>query len=67
MDKNLHPPFHQESDLGITMNYRGINPSAITAKVYNILLLNCIKPEVKKILWKNQCGFQEIDQQLYRF
>ena len=33
------------------------NIPAIAAKVYNALLLNCIKSEIKKILWKNQNGF----------
>ena len=27
-------------------------------KIYNALLLNCIKLEIEKILWKNQNGFQ---------
>ena len=38
----------------ITKNYRGITLTAIDAKVYNALLLNCIKPDIGKILWKNQ-------------
>ena len=39
-------------------NYRGITLTFIAAKVYNALLLNHIKPEIKKILRKNQNGFQ---------
>ena len=29
----------------------------MAAKVYNALLLNFIKPEIEKNLWKNQNGF----------
>ena len=32
--------------------------ASIVTKVYNMLLLNHIKPEIKKILKKNQNGFQ---------
>ena len=41
----------KNGDLGITKNYRGITLSAIDA---NTLLFNRIRPEVDKILRKNQ-------------
>ena len=43
--------FQKKGDLIITENYRGITLSALTAKVYNTLLLTPIQPEVEKILW----------------
>ena len=51
-------PFPKKGDLGIAKNYRGITLTAIAAKVYNALLLNRIRPEVEKILRKNQNGFR---------
>ena len=50
-------PFSKKGDLGIAKNYRGIRPTLIAAKIYNALLLNHIKPEIEKILGKNQNGF----------
>ena len=51
MDKKLHFPFSNESDLKHTL-------TSIAAKVKNALLLNCIKPEYEKILKKKQNGFR---------
>ena len=42
-----------KGNLGITKNYRSITLTAIATNVYNILLLNCIWSEVKKILRKS--------------
>ena len=39
----------------------------LAAKVYNARLLNCIEPEIEKILRKNQNTFREIDPQHHRF
>ena len=39
-------PFPKKSDLEITKNYQGITFTSIAAKIYNALLLNCIKPEI---------------------
>ena len=50
-------PFLKKDNLRITKNYSGITPTVITAKVYNALLLNCTKPEIEKILRKNQNSF----------
>ena len=49
--------FPKKSDLGIAKNYSGITLTAITAKFYDALLFNWIKPEIEKILWKNQNSF----------
>ena len=45
MGEKLHPSFLQKSYLKITKNNRGI-----TGKIYNVLLLNRIRPEIEKIL-----------------
>ena len=58
LDKKLHPPFTHKGNLRITKNFRGIALTDITAKVYNALLLNLIRPEVEKTLEKNWNGFQ---------
>ena len=42
MDKRLNPSFLKKGDLKTSKNYRAITLTAITAKVYNTLLLNCI-------------------------
>ena len=51
-------PFSKEGNFGISKNYWGIILTFIVAKVYNTLLLNCIEPEIEKILMKNYNGFQ---------
>ena len=51
-------PFPKKGDLGMTKNYRGITLTAITAKIYNLMLLNRIRPEIDPILRKNQNGFR---------
>ena len=55
------------SPLKVTKNYSAIILTAVADKVYNVLLLNCIQPEIEKILQKNQTGFGGIDPQLHRF
>ena len=51
-------PFPKKGDLGLTKNYRGITLTAVSAKIYNLLLLNRIRPHVDPILRKNQNGFR---------
>ena len=51
-DERLHLPLLQKGDHRITENLRGITLTAIATKVYNALLLNCIGPEVEKLLEK---------------
>ena len=51
-------PFPKKGDLSNTSNYRGISLIPIAAKVYNKMLLNRIRPEIEKILRKNQNGFR---------
>ena len=50
-------PFPKKGDFRINKNYWGMTLTFISAKVYNPLLLNRIKPEMEKIVWKNQNGF----------
>ena len=51
-------PFPKKDNLSITKNYRGITLTAITAKIYNLMLLNRIKPAVDPLLRRNQNGFR---------
>ena len=51
-------PLPKKGEPEIAKNCRGITLTSIAAKIYNALLLNCIEPEIEKILWKNQNGFQ---------
>ena len=51
-------PFPKKGDLGYTANYRGITLTAIAAKIYNLMLLNRIRPAIEKVLRKNQNGFR---------
>ena len=52
-------PFPKKSDLVITQNNKSITLTSIAAKVYNALFLNCIKPDIGKILRKYQNGFRK--------
>ena len=51
-------PFPKKGDLSKTDNYRGITLAAISAKIYNSLLLHRIRPHLEKVLRKNQNGFR---------
>ena len=53
LSKGCFLPFLREGDLGFAKNYCSIT---LTVKDYSALLLNRIRPEVEKILWKNQNG-----------
>ena len=55
--KDFLLPFLKKGDLRIIKNYRGITLTVKAAKVYDALVPNCIKPEIKKILQKNQNSF----------
>ena len=44
----------KKGDLRLAKNYRGITLTSIAAKIYNALIRNNIKPEIPKILRKNQ-------------
>ena len=52
-------PFFMNDVFGITKTYRDITLTAMGAKVYHALLLNCIWPEAEKILKKNQMAFKK--------
>ena len=52
-------PFQKKGDLGLTTNYRGITLTAIAAKIYNLLILNRIRPQLDKNLLKNHNGFRQ--------
>ena len=41
--------YSYKSDFIIPKNCRGIPLTVIDAKVYNVLLLNCTKPEINKL------------------
>ena len=50
--------FPKKGDLEIAKKYTGITITSIDAKVYNALLLNCIRSEVLKNLRKKKNGFR---------
>ena len=52
-------PFPKKGDISQAKNYRGITLTSITAKIYNLMLLNRIRPEIDPILRKNQNGFRQ--------
>ena len=51
-------PFPIKGDLEFAKNYRDITFTSIAAKIYNVLLRNCIEPHIDNILRKNQNGFR---------
>ena len=51
-------PFPKKGDLGLAPNYRGITLTSIAAKIYDLLLLNRIRPALENILSPNQNGFR---------
>ncbi len=52
-------PFPKKGDLGQATNFRGITLTSIAAKIYNMLLLNRIQPEMEKVLRRNQNGYRK--------
>ena len=59
MDKRLHSSLPHKSQTTLeSLRTAKAELTAIGAKVYNALFLNCIKPEIEKILRKNQNSFQ---------
>ena len=50
--------FYRTCDIEIAKNYRGINLTFKTAKIYNALFLYRIEPETEKIWGKTQNGFR---------
>ena len=50
-------PFPKKSDLEIAKNYQGITLTLIVVKVYNTILLNCIKTKTEKILRKEKFAY----------
>ena len=51
-------PFPKKGNFTITDNYRRITLTPIAAKIYNLMILNRIRPYVDPILRKNQNGFR---------
>ena len=51
--------FVKKDDLEISKNYSGISLTAVTAKVYDALFQNRIKPETENILKRNRKRFLE--------
>ena len=49
----------KKGDLKLPSNYRGITLTAISAKIYNSLLLNQISENIEPILRQNQNGFRK--------
>ena len=51
-------PFPKKGDFGLPKNYRYINLTSITSKIFKPLLLNCVEQKIVKILRKNQNSFR---------
>ena len=51
-------PFPKKGDLASPKNYRGITLTPIAAQIYNLMLLNRIRPKIDPLLRKNQNGFR---------
>ena len=51
-------PVPKKGDLKKTDNYRGISLSQVSAKIYNRLILNRLRPKIEKVLRPNQNGFR---------
>ena len=52
-------PFPKKGNLSIITNYIGITLTAISAKIYKLMLLNRIRPEIDPILRRNHNGFRK--------
>ena len=48
-----------KGNLSLTKNYRRITLTPIAAKIFNLMILNRIRPEIDPILRKNQNGFRK--------
>ena len=54
-------PFPKNGNLSITKNYRGITLTLIAVKIFNLMILNRIRPEVDLILRTNKNGLGQTD------
>ena len=52
-------PFPKKGNVSITKNYRGITLTSIAAKIFHLIILNRIRPDIDPILQKNQNGFRK--------
>ena len=58
MDRRLPDTFPKKGYLASPQNYRGITLTPIAATIYNLMLLNRIRPKIDPLLRKNQNGFR---------
>ena len=56
--KSIITPIPTKGDLSEPQNYRGIGLVPTTAKIYNRMLLNRIRPNLDPLLRTNQNGFR---------
>ena len=59
-------PFPRKGNLGLAKNYRGITLTSIAAKMYNVLLHNCIEPKIDNI-GRTKMASGEIHPQPHKF
>ena len=59
MERGCILPFPKKGNLSLTKNYRGITHTSIAAKIFNLIILHRIRPEIDPILRKNQNGFRK--------
>ncbi len=51
-------PIPKSGDLSLGSNYCGISLSSVVSKVFNKMILNCIRSKLDQHLRKNQNGFR---------
>ena len=57
----------KRKSIALTKNYRGITLTSIASKIYNLMLLNIIRPKIEDILNKTKTDLEQIDQQLGKY
>ena len=52
-------PLPQKGDISLPENYREISLTSVDAKIYNQMILSCIRTHTDPLLWTNQNGFHQ--------
>ena len=67
MERRMFTTGSKKGNLVNTENYRGITFTPIAAKIYNLLILNRIRPNIDPILRKNQNSSELTDPQTVKY
>ena len=46
-------PLPKKGNFSLPENYRGISLTSVAAKIYNQMILSCIRPHINPLLWTN--------------